>query len=250
MTVMSQTGAARLLLPLVAGVLAAGLGEVLPAPAAFVVHGVLPLTLGALLPSHPWRSGVLFAAPALCVMVARAGAASAGLVAFVVVTSPVVVLIAGLLVKGGAVLFPRGGHGADRDGPTVERRGGPRRGLFETKAQRGRFLVVLALVLVAAAAGIDNWGAAEADRMAARRAEEISDALAGASPADLRPRLLGAAYGGLGERPPGGPYTWLRPGTDELRAAAEVRHRLQVRCIEVRLDAAGRVSTEISGGRC
>lgn len=153
--------------------------------------------------------------------------------ALTVVVSPVAVLVAGLVIAGAALVAPRLGRWRP----------------FETKAQRGRFLVVVGAVAVIGTTWLSNWGAADADAAAARRAEEIRAALDGRTPESIRRDSLLRLYSGEGDYP-GGPYRGAAFDGERFTATAEVRKRLQSRCIHVEVGPTGAVDTRVVDGRC
>ncbi len=115
---------------------------------------------------------------------------------------------------------------------------------FETKAQRGRFLVILGALVLVGVPWLSNWSAQGADRAAAVRAEEIRTSLSGHTPEALRMAGISADQG-----LPGGPYRMA--SLDEVfTASAEVTSRGEVRCIRVRVEPDGAVSTEIQRREC
>lgn len=165
---------------------------------------------------------------------------SLGASALFLVAAPILVAVCAAAVKGGAMLAapatePRAGEGRWRP--------------FETQAQRGRFLVVVAVLLVIGTSYYRNLGADDTDRAAARRVEEIRAALKGETAESLRRASIGAGVTGRGVVP-GGPYRSMRPGTDRFTATAEVRKLSQFRCIHVEVDAAGAVTTRIVKRGC
>jgi len=75
--------------------------------------------------------------------------------------------------------------------------------IFDSQRNRGRFLVVVFVLLFIGARIVTGWGAKEADRESARRASEIRTALEGRTADALRPAFL---PGRSGAAVPGGPY--------------------------------------------
>lgn len=237
----------EILLPVAAGVLLVGVSAVwLDSGATMVANVMVFLGLGAVLPAHPWRSAALASAPGFLVGLVRAGSDSLGSLLVVVVVTPLIVALAALMVRAGALLVAR----PDAP-PTGEPPPGPgrRRRRFETKEQRGRFLVVLVLLLVVASRAFDAWGAAEADRRAAAREQEMRTALEDRTLQSLRTdyvRSISGADPGL----PGGPYDQATLGPEGFTASDEVTVRLQARCVRVEVTADGRVSTEVEDRGC
>ena len=239
------------LLPLAAGLILAALPYVVPVGTITVVVDVVTLlALGAVLPQQPWRTGAIAASPTIVGAVLRAAGESPALFALAVIGSPIVVAIFALLVKGGAVFLRPAGANETGDPEKRAQEGGRRRWRpFETKTQRGRFLIVVAVLLLIGSRALSNWGAEEADRLAALRASEIHAALSGRTPESVRVEGMTGAFE---DRPglPGGPYRHATLGTETFRASAEVRYRLQSRCIHVQLDGDGQVDTQIEKSEC
>jgi hypothetical protein len=235
----TESRAAELLLPLATGLLIVGINAALPLSGGALLGLMVMLTLGAVLRGHPWRTGAIVAAPIVMAAVARAAGDSLGASALFVVAAPILVAILAAAVKGGAMLAAPASEPKAADG-----RWRP----FETQAQRGRFLVIVAVLLVIGTSYCRNLGAGEADRAAARRVEEIRGALAGQTAASLhQARRLG--FTGR-DTVPGGPYRTTRAGSDRFAATAEVRRYSQFRCIHVEVDAAGAITTRVTKDRC
>ena len=233
---------------LAAGLLAVGVSAVgLDSGVSTLLEVAIFLGLGTVLPTRVWRTAAIATAPGLVVGLARAGSESLGLFLVVLVASPLLIALSALLVKGGALLVARAG---DSPAPAAPGRGEPpRRKLFETKEQRGRFLVVLAIVLVVGARALSGWGGAEADRRAAARAEQIRTALAGHTTESLQIEGLtsaGADSPGL----PGAPYHRATLGSDRFEATVELQAWLEYRCIKVEVTSDGQVSTAVDKGEC
>ena len=232
--------AAELLLPLAAGLLIIGISAAVPVAGSALLGLLVLLTLGAVHPGHPWRAGVLAAAPTILASLVTAAAHSLGLFATLLAGSPILVAIYAAAVHGGSLLVA----------PATEPRAGAGRWRpFETQAQRGRFLVIVALLLVIGVSWSANVGAGEADRAASRRAEEIRGALEGQTAESLRRTSLISGFTAEWDVP-GGPYRLVMPGTDRFTATAEVRKRAQARCIHVEVDAAGSITTKIVRSSC
>ncbi len=251
MTVGSGEREIAVLLPLAAGLILVALPYVVPVGTITVVVDVVTLlALGAVLPQQPWRTGAIAAFPTIVGAVLRAAGESPALFALAVIGSPIVVAIFTLLVKGGAVFLRPAGTNEAGD-PGMRTQEGERRRWrpFETKAQRGRFLIVVAVLLLIGSRALSNWGGEEADRLAALRASEIHAALSGRTPESVRVEGMTGAFE---DRPglPGGPYRHATLGMETFRATAEVRYRLQSRCIHVQLDGDGRVDTQIEKSEC
>ncbi len=237
----------EILLPVAAGLLLTGVSAVgRSGGATTVAHAIVFLGLGAVLPARPWRSAALASAPGFLVGLVRAGSDSLGSLLVVVVVTPLIVALGALMVRAGTLLAAR----PDAP-PTGEPRPDParRRRRFETKEQRGRFLVVLVLVLVVASRAFHAWGAAEADRRAAAREQEIRTALEGRTLQSLRIDHV-RSTSGAGPGLPGGPYDGATLGPEGFAASDEVMVRLQSRCIRVEVTADGRVSTEVEDRGC
>ena len=231
---------AELLLPLAGGLLMVGTNSTVPLGGAGLLGLLVLLALGAVLPEHPWRTGAIAAGPMMVAAVAAVAGDSLGASALFLVASPILVAIFAAAVKGGAMLAapasePRAGDGRWRP--------------FETQAQRGRFLVIVAVVLVIGTSYCRNLGNGEADRAAARRVEEIRGALEGHTAESLRRASIGSGLSGRGVVP-GGPYRSTRPGTDRFTATAEIRRFSQFRCIYVEVDAGGALATKVVKGDC
>lgn len=143
------------------------------------------------------------------------------------------------------LLIRAGGRLALRSATT--RTAGRRRKLFETKAQRGWFLVVLLVIFVIGGSSLTTWANEDADRKAARRAEEIRKSLQGQTPE----RLQTAASPMCSER-----SACLAGRTSLLARARPLRCQdagqgaPPVPCIYVHLDATGHVTTRIRKTRC
>lgn len=237
----------EVLLPLAAGLVLVALPYVVSMGVVTVIDVVTLLALGAVLPEKPWQTGAIAALPTIVGAVLQATSEPLAVFALAVLGSPLVVVLFGLVVKGGAVfLRPASTNTA---GALEEDGGGGRWRPFETKVQRGRFLIVVAVLFLTGSRALSNWGAEEADRMAILRASEMRAALAGRTPESVR---LEGITGAFEDRPglPGGPYRQAILGTDTFRATAEVRHRLQHRCVHVLLTGDGQVETEIKKSQC
>ena len=76
-----------------------------PIAAGIVLATVV--TLGAALHDHPWRTAAIAVLPGVGVSLARAPNDSFGHLVLVSLASPIVVIVAGLLVKGGGTLVHR-----------------------------------------------------------------------------------------------------------------------------------------------
>lgn len=235
MSTRTDSRAAEVLLPLATGLLIVGIDSVVAVGGAGLLGLMVLLTLGAVLPGKPWRTGAIVAAPIVVAAVVTAAGDSLGASALLLVASPVLVALCAAVVKGGAMLAA----------PATEPKAGDRRRPFETQAQRGRFLVIVAVLLVVGTSYCRNVGAGEADRAAARRVAEIRAALEGHTAASL----LGASIG-PSLSVPGGPYRSMTPGPDRFTARAEVQKLAQSRCIQVGVDAAGVVTTTVTKGTC
>lgn len=234
---------ADILLALAAGLVLVGLARVLPASLSSIAGVVTLLALGAVVRHAPWRTGALAAAPAVVAGLVRAAGESLSSVAVIVVLAPLLVAICALVVKGGGYLVDRRSDAAgptDEDGSSGGRRWRP----FETKAQRGRFLVIVAVLVVVGGGLLSTCSGDQADRVASRRAEEIRVALEGRSPASLQTGLA------MNPELPGGPYRVAAVIGDSFEATVEIRRGLQFRCIRVHLGVDGRVSTDINHKRC
>lgn len=232
---------AELLLPLTAGLLSVAVHSAVPVGWALLLDLLVLLALGAVLPGHPWRTGAVAAIPAIVAALVRAAGDSMGTFAVLLIASPVFLALTVLVVKGGALLVAP---------PPEPRTAGRRWRPFETQAARGRFLVIVAVVLVVGVSWSRNLGAGEADRAAGRRVEEIRGALQGQTVESLRQASLRQSLTGDGAGVPGGPYRSWRPGPDRFTATAEVRRLAQYRCIHVEVDTAGAITTNIVEERC
>lgn len=215
----SERPKTEVLLPFSVGLLQVGL--LLLGPNAAITTGlniVAFLALGAVLPARPWRTAAIASVPGLVFGLVRAGLDSSGTFLMVFLASPLVVAFSAVLVKGGAMLVARAGDEPTADPTGVAGASPRRRKAFETKAQRGRFLVVLVLVLVIAGTVVSRWGGREADSRAAARADQIQAALAGVTAQSLQVDSLTGAMG-EGPGPPGGAYNTqsLRPTASEPR---------------------------------
>lgn len=238
------------LLPLAAGLASVGVSALgLDPGVASVLAMVVFVALGAAHPARPWRTAAIASMPGLVVALVLVGSESLGLFLVVVATSPLYVALSALLVKGGALLVARADARPSAVPTTVPGRGQPRRRAFETREQRGRFLVVLALLLVIGGIALSRWGAGEADRRAEVRQGQIRTALVGQTPESLRVDGVTTAFG---DRPdlPGGPYDTTTLGPDRFEATVELQVRLQYRCISIEVTADGAVSTEVERDEC
>lgn len=232
---------AALLLPLTAGLLSVAVAAAVPAGWTLLFVLLILLALGALLPESPWRTGAMAALPAVAAALVRAAGESMGTFAVFLLGAPVFVALTVLVVKGGALLVA----------PSTEPKAAGRRWRpFETQAARGRFLVIVAVVLVIGVSWVRNLGAEEADRAATRRSEEIRTGLQGQTVDSLRLASIRQGVTGEGPGVPGGPYRSVRPGTDRFSATAEVQKLAQFRCIHVEVDAAGAVTTRVVKEQC
>lgn len=240
MNTRTHSRAAEVLLPLATGLLIVGIDSVVPVGGAGLLGLMVLLTLGAVLPGKPWPTGAIAAGPIVLAAVVAAASHSLGRAALLLVASPVLVALCAAAVKGGAMLAAPAGEPKAAKG-----RWRP----FETQAQRGRFLVIVAVLLVIGTSYCRNVGAGEADRAAARRVEEIRRAMEGQTAASLLGASLGPSMTGVGAVP-GGPYRSMRPGRDRFEATAEVRKLTQYRCIQVAVDAAGVVTTKVLRRGC
>jgi hypothetical protein len=230
----------QILVPLAAGLLIVAIAGAVKIGGGVLLGALLLLSLGAVLPGHAWRSGAIAAAPTLVAGLVRSAGDSLAALALVVALAPILVSAYAAAVKGGAMLVaPAAEAPAD----------GRRRRPFETQAQRGRFLVLAALVLVVAVSWSRNLGAGEVDRAAGRRVEQIRAALAGQTAGSLR-QVAPFALTRPDADVPGGPYRSVELGADRFRATAEVRKLAQSRCIHVEVDGAGALTTRIVKGGC
>lgn len=238
------------LLPLAAGLASLGVWALgFDSGISTVAAMAIFLALGAALPERPWRTAAIASTPGLVVALVRAGSDSMGLLLVVVATSPLYVALAALLVKGGTLLVARAGARPSAVPTTVSGRAQPRRRAFETKEQRGRFLVILALLLFIAGVALSRWGAGEADRQAEVREGQIRTALVGQTPESLRVDGVTTAFGD-GPDLPGGPYDTAALGPDRFEATVELQVRLQYRCISIEVTADGALSTEVERNEC
>ncbi len=228
-------------LPLGAGLALVALRPVLPRPVAVAISIAVLLGLGALLPRRLWRTAVIVALPGLAAGLVVGAGRSLGWVAVVLVSVPLVIAFTALVVKGGSLLVVRPEPGS----PPVPAGHRPKR--FETKAQRGRFLVIIAAFVVIGGVFLRSWGAAEVDRRADRRVAEIRAALDGRDVNTIRLDPLGFNDGA---DIPGGPYDLAFRGPDGFEARVELHNRLQHRCIRVLLMDGGRLVTDVDHGRC
>lgn len=229
-----------LLLPLIAGLLAVALARVVPVePVVTVIDLVILLALGAALPDKPWRTAAISGVPGLVVLLARLHDRSAATIALTLALLPLAFLFTGILVKAGAALAER---------PARRVTEGRRRKPFETRAQRGRFLLVLLVVVLLGGRWLHDWGREEVDRDAARRADEVRRALTNRTPLSLQVAVLGGPDSL--QSIPGGPYRSASPGATRFDATIELHRRLQYRCIHVHVDQEGRVATTIDDDSC
>jgi hypothetical protein len=236
----SSKAQSGILLPLIAGLLLVALGQAIPIDWVNTVLNVgILLGLGAVLREKPWRTGAIATLPGAVVSLVRAADTSLATFALFLVIAPFAMVVSGLIVRCGQLLVA----GSSRPGDEARRRKP-----FETQEQRGRFLVVVAIVLVVGFQLLRSWGADEADRDAARRADQMRADLSGWT----APRLHERGTIGLlrGEPLPGGPYDSASPGLEEFRANVELSHRLQTRCVRVQVDAVGNISTEVEKDGC
>lgn len=234
------------LLPLIAGLFSVALARAIPSDlVSTLAYVVTLLGLGAVLPAKPWRSAAIGSLPGACLLLARSPGKPIAIALLTIVLFAVSVGINGLLVKGGALLAQRSrrDHAAHRDDTPP----GPWKP-FQTKAQRGRFLVVLLAIVLIGGQRLSVWGSDEVDREADRRAAQIRTALNGRSPKSLQIDILGSANAGT--TPPGGPYLSASPGNESFDATVELNRRLQYRCVQVHVSADGQVSTDIKKRQC
>ncbi len=227
--------------PLGAGLVLVAVRQVLSRPLGVAVTVAVLLGLGAVLPRRPWRTAVIAALPGLAAGLVVGVRHSVGSVALALVLFPVGVAVTALLVKGGSLLVLRPEPGS----ASVAAGRRPKR--FETKAQRGRFLVIVAAVAVGGSVFLRSWGSAEADRMADRRVAAIRAALDGVDVNTLRLDPLGFNDGA---DIPGGPYDLAFLGPDGFEASEQLHSRLQYRCIHVLLTDGGLLSIDVDPGRC
>ena len=185
--------------PLAVGFVLVAVRQVLSPPVAVAVTVAVLLGLGALLPRRPWRTAVIAALPGLAAGLVVGLRHSVGWAALALVLFPVGVAVTALLVKGGSLLVLRPEPGS---APVAA---GYRPKRFETKAQRGRLLVIVAAVVVVGGVFLRSWGTAEVDRMADRRVAAIRAALDGLDPNTLRLDPLGST---TAPTSPAGPTTW------------------------------------------
>jgi hypothetical protein len=96
--------AGRTLLPLATGVLLIGINSVVPSGGGVLLGLMVLLTLGAVLPLRPWRTGAIAAAPIVVAAVATSAGDSLGDAGLLLLASPVVVAVFAAAVKGGAMM--------------------------------------------------------------------------------------------------------------------------------------------------
>lgn len=234
------------LLPLIVGLFNVALARAVPVGDVTTLALVATLLgLGAVLPEKPWRSAAIASLPGACLLLLRSPGKPIAIVLLTVVLFAGSVGLRGLLVKGGHLLVQRShrDHASHRDDTPPE----PWKP-FQTRAQRGRFLVVLLAIVLIGGQRLSVWGKDEADREADRRAAQIRTALNGRSPKSLQIDIFKGANDGT--TPPGGPYLSASPGNDRFDATVEVNRRLQYRCIQVHVTADGQASTDIKKRRC
>ena len=216
-----------------------------------LVNLVLILALGAVVRENPWRAGALASLPLMGVVLIRTGTTSALALAVAVVVGPVFLVISALLAKAGSMLVARGPDEAAPDGLAPV---GPtgRRAMFDTKAQRGRFLVIVALVVMMVTGTVSAVSSRAADRKAEERVAEIRLALNGKTPEELVPGMIVGFIGddSVGPVLPGGPYEVIRPKNGAIDATSQVRAGFTQRCIRVHLAADGVVTTSTTEGSC
>ena len=233
------------LLPLIVGLFSVALERAIPDALSTLAYVVTLLGLGALLPDKPWRSAAIASLPGACLLLARSPGRPLATVLLTIVLFAASVGFSGLLVKAGALLAQRSRRDhASHPGDTPP---GPWKP-FQTKAQRGRFLVVLLVIVLIGGQRLSVWGRDEVDREADRRAAQMRTALNGRSPKSLQIDIFKA--GNEGTTPPGGPYLSASPGNERFEATVEVNRRLQYRCIQVHVTADGQVSTDIKKRQC
>lgn len=201
------------------------------------------LALGAVLRNDPWRAGGIAAVPLVVAMVLDRGLSPLRAVGVTLVAVPFVLVGSALVSRAGSMLVA-----ADEEG-TAEPGAGGRRGRFDTKARRGRFLVVLGIAVALANGACSAWGTRAADQKAAAREAEIRRALDPMTADQVMPRVL-AVLDSSGEGLPGGPYRVIRAVGGGVEATAEVRAWTEERCVRARLSASGVVTTETSDGAC
>lgn len=229
--------------PLVWGGLLVAVGWVTSAPRGLgLAHLGVLLALGAFLPGPPLRAGALASLPLVVAGLATAARGSAARLAFAVVFSPFALLAGGLVATAGVLV-------GDYVREEVAARGSPGRpaarpARFETKVQRGRFLLGVFVLLGVGGWLVGSWGAGAADDQAGRREKSMGQALRGVTPSDYAPATAG--LGGL----PGGPYRSVRAGPDGLHVSDQVRVWLQSRCVRADVTPEGRVSTSVSHTAC
>jgi hypothetical protein len=123
--------------------------------------------------------------------------------------------------------------------------------IFDSQLNRGRFLIVVFVLVIAGVLVLNGWGAGAADKEARRRTAQIEAALRGHTPADLQPALLAQAYSATAPGLPGGPYRSVGPlQGGGLGATLEIRKVLQSRCIRVALAVDGALTVRTSHRGC
>jgi hypothetical protein len=118
--------------------------------------------------------------------------------------------------------------------------------VFQTKRQRGRFLLGVAALGLGAAIGSNQWVADRADRRAAAAQARMQTALTGPDPAQIQ---FGAFSGQL--RLPFDSYTAaVDPNTHAIRVAARSGYAWAFRCVRGQRETDGRVTTAVVKKEC
>ena len=232
------------------GIVLVALGRVIDSELVVLVDAAAFLALGARFPEAPRRLGVLAAMPLVVAAFVRAVSDSVGTVVIVSLLSPVGVLLAVFLVRLGARLVENEAEttrlGRAAEPPTAS----GRRGIFDTKAKRARFMVIIAFVVFGASFALTESSSRSVESKTEKRVAEIRKALEGRTPDQLTLEFLENVYGRRGDTLPGGPYRMIMPSAEDIRATAEVRSGTETRCIHVHLRSDGSLTTVTKKSSC
>lgn len=232
------------------GIVLMALGRVIDSEFLVLADAAAFIAFGAVFPKAPWRVGGVAAVPAVVAGFVHAVTTSVGTVVMVVVFGPIALLLAAALVRLGSLLVEgdaeAAGLNASPEPPAVS----GRRDIFDTKAKRARFLVIIAFVFFGASIALSASSSRSVEAKTEKRVAEIRKALEGHTPDQLTLEYLESVYGGGDNTLPGGPYRAILPSAQDIRATAEVRSGTETRCIHVHLRSDGSLTTETKNRSC
>lgn len=227
--------ATALWLPIAAGLLLAALPVLVELdPLVGIVHLGILLGLKAILRGPPWRAGALAAVPVVIGGLLRAGGGSGGRLLLLVLVSPLTIVISALVARAGSMLVER--EPAAGDPADVAESSPTRRGMLDTKAQRGRFLVILGVLALAVTTGCRHGGRRQLTARLPSESPRSDKHLAGARHASSCPtRSAPCSAATARSSPEGRTDQTVKKSDKAIDATVEVRSGLQSRCIRVHL---------------